>query len=82
MTIVSVFLIDRTGRKPLLIIGLSGIIANLAIVGTMFKLSEQEMIGKTASGWISLISVLVYVISFAISMGPIPFVVATVNFFT
>lgn len=65
MTFISIFLLDRIGRKPLLIIGLSGMILSLIILGIGFN-SHDSIVGK-----ISMISLLVYIAFFAISLGPI-----------
>jgi sugar porter (SP) family MFS transporter len=67
MTIVSVRLLDRTGRRPLLLIGIAGMIASLTALGFVFLLGSQS----TALGWLAVISVMLYVGSFAISLGPI-----------
>ena len=43
MTVVAMFLIDRLGRKPLLIIGAIGITISLTIVGTSFIASSYTL---------------------------------------
>ncbi len=65
MTIVALWLIDKMGRKPLLILGLSGIIISLIILGLGFLLMGESAI----MGWVSLISLMVFIGSFAISLG-------------
>jgi SP family galactose:H+ symporter-like MFS transporter len=67
MTIVSVRLLDRTGRRPLLLVGIAGMIASLAALGLVFRLGSHS----AALGWLAVISVMLYVGSFAISLGPI-----------
>jgi len=44
MTIVGLSLVDRSGRKFLLIIGTSGIIASLIATGTLFLRSEKQSV--------------------------------------
>ncbi|MEA1878201.1 MAG: sugar porter family MFS transporter [Bacteroidota bacterium] len=65
-TIVAIFLIDRLGRKSLLIIGASGMTIALTVLGLSFDKSIEEI--NTA---VVLSSVLLYVASFAISFGPV-----------
>ncbi|MGD2170044.1 MAG: sugar porter family MFS transporter [Chlamydiota bacterium] len=69
MTIVALWLIDRLGRRPLLIIGIAGMATSLAILGWSF-LIELEGISYVAVG-----SVMVYVSFFAISLGPIAWLI-------
>ena len=67
MTIVSIFLLDKMGRKPLLIIGLAGMIVSLITLGIGFHFQESLLMARK----ISVISLLVYVSFFAFSLGPI-----------
>ena len=67
MTIVAMWLIDRMGRRPLLLIGIAGMVVTLGILGLAF-----HMAGRTgALAWLAVVSMMVYVASFAISLGPI-----------
>jgi len=67
MTIVAMWLIDRVGRRPLLLVGTAGMVATLGLLGLAFRMS-----GKSgALVWLAVISMMVYVASFAISLGPI-----------
>jgi sugar porter (SP) family MFS transporter len=67
MTVVSMRLLDRKGRKPLLLIGIAGMVITLGVLGMVFRMS-----GHTATlAWLAVISMMAYVASFAISLGPI-----------
>lgn len=67
LTIVSILLIDRVGRRPLLLIGLIGMIISLGLLGMAFALP-----GLSASlGWLAVICLMIYVGSFAIGLGPV-----------
>jgi MFS transporter, SP family, galactose:H+ symporter len=66
MTIVSLRLLDRVGRRPLLLTGIAGMTISLFILGWVFRVRDFP----TAS-WLAVISVMIYVGSFAISLGPI-----------
>jgi SP family galactose:H+ symporter-like MFS transporter len=67
MTIVSMRLIDRMGRRPLLLTGIAGMVLSLGVLGLIFNVSaDTGTLGKLA-----VISMMVYVASFAISLGPI-----------
>ncbi|HRZ87639.1 MAG TPA: sugar porter family MFS transporter, partial [bacterium] len=67
MTVVAVWLLDRLGRKPLLYIGLVGMAASLGFLGYAF----QSAALSGAVKWITVASLVVYIASFAISLGPI-----------
>ena len=67
MTIIAMFLVDRVGRRPLLLAGVAGMIVTLAVLGLSFRISNES--GELA--WIAVICLMGYVASFAISLGPI-----------
>jgi MFS transporter, SP family, galactose:H+ symporter len=67
MTVVSMWLIDRVGRRPLLLVGIAGMVVTLGTLGMAFR----ETTRSAASTWLAVISVMAYVASFAISLGPI-----------
>ncbi len=67
MTVVSLQLIDRIGRRPLLLISLAGMTLSLVVLGLAFSL--PQLTGSL--GMIALIVVMTYVGSFAVGMGPV-----------
>lgn len=67
MTLVSMWLIDRVGRRPLLLTGIAGMIVSLGALGSLFHLSAK---GGELAG-LAVVTLMVYVASFAISLGPI-----------
>ena len=67
MTVVSMWLIDRKGRKPLLLTGVAGMVVTLGVLGLVFRISTHS----GALAWLAVISMMAYVASFAISLGPI-----------
>ncbi len=67
VTVVSMFLLDKSGRRPLLIIGLTGMIISLFILGTAFFIPALSH----SYGWLPVVSLMLYVASFAIGLGPV-----------
>lgn len=67
-TILSLFLIDKIGRRKLYFIGLSGIVFSLFALGAVFAFhSALGDMGK----WLAIIFVWIYIAFFAISLGPL-----------
>ena len=67
-TLVAIKYVDKWGRRTLLLIGSSGMAVCLAIVGSAFYFGFAE-------GYLVLIAILAYISFFAISLGPLAFVV-------
>ena len=67
MTVVSMQLIDRVGRRPLLLTGIAGMVVTLGLLSLSFHVSVRP--GMLA--WAAVIGMMGYVASFAISLGPI-----------
>jgi sugar porter (SP) family MFS transporter len=67
LTLVAVQLIDRVGRRPLLLVSLAGMAASLAVLGLAFSLPQLS----GSLGWLALASLMVYVGSFAVGLGPV-----------
>jgi MFS family permease len=73
-TFIAVAFVDRFGRRPLLLTGLVGMGVSLTAVGLAFAfLDESATAGGASSvvGIITLVSLVVYIASFAFSLGPV-----------
>jgi sugar porter (SP) family MFS transporter len=67
MTVVAILLLDRVGRRPLLIGGMVGMFATLLVLGGAFYLPG---LGGTL-GYVATGSLMLYVAFFAIGLGPV-----------
>ena len=67
MTLVSMWLIDRVGRRPLLLTGIAGMMISLGALGFAFHGTAKS---KGFADF-AVIILMMYVASFAISLGPI-----------
>jgi SP family galactose:H+ symporter-like MFS transporter len=65
-TVLAMFLIDRLGRRPLLIIGFLG-----AAV-TMLVIALGVVIPNLVPPWLIIAMLLLYIASFALAIGPLP----------
>jgi sugar porter (SP) family MFS transporter len=71
MTALAIWLLDKAGRKPLLLLSVGGMTLALGMLGLGFLLHGD---GAGAGGGLALItglSLVVYIASFAIGMGPV-----------
>ncbi|GGD95409.1 sugar porter family MFS transporter [Planktosalinus lacus] len=66
-TFIAMFTVDKIGRKPLVYIGSVGMMAGFLMLG--ISLQQQQI------GVVSLIGILLFIASFAMSMGPVVWVV-------
>lgn len=66
-TIIALPMIDRVGRRRLLLIGLVGMAFSLALLSLSFSLGVHSAMLR----WATLASFVLYVACFAISLGPI-----------
>ncbi len=69
MTVVALWLIDVIGRRPLLLIGLTGMVASLAVLGVTFIFHTAGV------SIITVISLMTYISFFAISLGPVAWLI-------
>ena len=70
VTIIALWLIDRFGRRPLLITGLVGMGLCLVILGIAFLFE-----GETSAGLASVVFMITYVAFFAVSLGPVAWLI-------
>jgi SP family arabinose:H+ symporter-like MFS transporter len=69
-TLIAIWKVDSLGRRPLYLVGTAGATISLLLTGICF------FAGAT-TGWVLLFCVLAFLASFAFSIGPLKFVVAS-----
>ena len=69
MTIVAIRLIDRVGRRPLLIFGTAGMAVALTAIAVVFAIGGDHLHGDGAV--VAIVALAVYTGSFAIGLGPV-----------
>ena len=70
-TLIAMWLVDRVGRKPLLLVGLVGMTASLGILGVAQRFGASIGVDPHSLGPITVGFIGLYIICFAFSMGPI-----------
>lgn len=80
-TFIAMYTVDKLGRKPLLIIGGVGMLVGFLIMGFTLYLSDYSALNSaglpaisSTEGIVCLIGILMFIGSFAMSMGPIVWV--------
>jgi SP family xylose:H+ symportor-like MFS transporter len=66
-TIFAIWTVDLIGRKPLMIIGASGMGVALCIIGILFYFKQSSLI--------VVLFVLIFIASFAMSLGPVVWII-------
>jgi sugar porter (SP) family MFS transporter len=67
-TLLAIWLIDKIGRKPLLLSGTLGMLLSLIVIGFLFFTHRAE-------GILLLLLILFFIASFAFSLGPVVWVI-------
>jgi len=67
-TLLAIWQIDKFGRKPLLLSGTMGMFISLIAIGFLFFINQAE-------GILLLSLILIYIASFAFSLGPVVWVI-------
>jgi sugar porter (SP) family MFS transporter len=73
-TLIAVAWVDRFGRRPLLLTGVVGMGVSLAAVGVSFATLDTSAASEqhaTTAGVVTVIALVVFIASFAFSLGPI-----------
>ncbi|KAI5724087.1 facilitated trehalose transporter Tret1-like [Diaphorina citri] len=70
-TFPTAFLVDRTGRRPLLLVSCFGSGISQLIAGTYYLLSENYTVDLSKFNWIPLISITCFAVIYSIGLGPL-----------
>jgi MFS family permease len=73
-TYIASFLVDRAGRRILLIISELGMAMSLLILSLHFILKNNN-VDIVWGGWIPLVAVNVFIVAFSIGFGPLPWLI-------
>jgi sugar porter (SP) family MFS transporter len=72
-TLIAIAFIDRIGRRILLLVGLVGMGASLVVTGIAFRYiaTQSASAGPSSAGIVTVIALVVFITSFAFSLGPV-----------
>ena len=74
MTVVATGLITRVGRRTLFLISQLLCCLSITALGVYFYIQETDKATADTIGWLPLASLMIYIGSFAVGSGPIPWV--------
>ena len=66
VTVLSMIVVDRLGRRPLFIFGFAGAFVSLALIAILFEVNDPSL------AFVTLAGLFAFVFFFAISLGPLP----------
>lgn len=70
-TVVAIMTVDKYGRKPLMIIGSIGMAISMILLGFTFFMGQTGGMLTPAQGYAALAFMLIYTAAFAMSWGPV-----------
>lgn len=65
-------LVDRLGRRPLLLVSTFGCAATLAVMGAYQYIHLQTGADTAAYDWLPLVCLVVFLVSYCLGLGPLP----------
>jgi len=74
MTVVAIRIIDRVGRKPMLLGGLIGMVTSLTVLGLSSELLSAPTSAGDPAAVITLVCLAGFIVSFAATWGPVVWV--------
>ncbi|KAH8401914.1 hypothetical protein KR009_008665 [Drosophila setifemur] len=74
-TLVAVLIIDKAGRRILLLASGVMMTVTTALMGLYFQLSESSPGSMDNYGWLPITSICVFIVFFSIGFGPVPWLV-------
>ncbi|XP_054754532.2 solute carrier family 2, facilitated glucose transporter member 8-like [Lytechinus pictus] len=74
-TCVAALLMDKLGRKTLLIVGAVGLAVSSTVFGLYYQITGDDVEKQHKLSAVSLCSIIVYIISFSLAWGPIPWLI-------
>jgi len=73
-TAVACMMMDRYGRRWMLVVAGLGMALSCLVLGICYKVTEALQPLDSGLSWLSLSSLIVYMLAFSLGWGPVPFV--------
>ena len=70
VTIPAIMVIDKVGRKPVLLVGSFGMFSSMIIVAVIVAKFQHDWAAHSAAGWTAVAFIWIYIANFGYSWGP------------
>ncbi|XP_074029120.1 trehalose transporter 1-like protein isoform X1 [Leptinotarsa decemlineata] len=70
-------MVDRKGRKFLLICSATGMIVSLSVLGSYFYLKDETDVSVKNISWLPILCLVIYTVTFNIGFGPLPYTITS-----
>ncbi|XP_047116047.1 facilitated trehalose transporter Tret1-like [Schistocerca piceifrons] len=74
-SVATSLLVDRAGRRPLMLLSLAGCSATMAVLGTCFYLKDVARTDLTAVQWLPLAATVAFLVFNILGVGPLPWAI-------
>ncbi|CAK1544604.1 unnamed protein product [Leptosia nina] len=72
---LSVLLVDRVGRKPLLLLSALGVGLMNGVIGTYFYFYISNKASVASLHWLPITGILIYIVCYAVGLSTVPYVI-------
>ncbi|EDW02118.1 facilitated trehalose transporter Tret1-2 homolog [Drosophila grimshawi] len=75
MTLIAALIIDKAGRRILLLVSAFFMAITTCLMGVYFQMSQSDPDSVTSIGWLPITSILLFIVFFSIGFGPVPWLI-------
>ncbi|KAH8413864.1 hypothetical protein KR222_010510 [Zaprionus bogoriensis] len=75
MTIIAALIIDKAGRRILLLISSFFMAITTCLMGVYFQMKDDDPASVESIGWLPITSILLFIVFFSIGFGPVPWLI-------
>lgn len=75
MTLVATLVVDRLGRRVLLLISASFMCVCSTVMGVYFFMKDNDESSVASLGWLPVVALCLFIVAFSLGFGPLIFVV-------
>ncbi|EDW61041.1 facilitated trehalose transporter Tret1-2 homolog [Drosophila virilis] len=75
MTLVATLIIDKVGRRVLLLVSSFFIVITTCLMGVYFQMMEDDPRSVASIGWLPITSIIVFMMAGSVGLGPVPWLI-------